>query len=173
MAQMRAYTIPVKNWIHICLTIVFCRLEQVQPDVIHPWSPIHPRSLTLDHQFRIIILDHSYLHLWFSDVRYSLLSQSLLKWTILIGLYQTIFLASILKMGQQEFVPGTISTWLSLPALAFGNGEHVMLLRLLQTLPWILRLSSDADLWIFQNSKQNIQSSVPLIYRKSKKYVIL
>ena len=30
MAQMKAYTIPMKNWTQICLTIVFCRPEQVQ-----------------------------------------------------------------------------------------------------------------------------------------------
>ena len=33
MAQMKAYTIPMKNWTQICLTIVFCRHKQVQPDV--------------------------------------------------------------------------------------------------------------------------------------------
>ena len=35
MTQMKAYPIPMKNWTHICLNIVFCRHEQVQPDVPH------------------------------------------------------------------------------------------------------------------------------------------
>ena len=40
MAQMRAYTIPMKNWTQICLTIVFCRHKQVQPDVHKGWDPM-------------------------------------------------------------------------------------------------------------------------------------
>ena len=31
MAQMKAYTIPRKNWTQICRNIVFCGHEQVQP----------------------------------------------------------------------------------------------------------------------------------------------
>ena len=33
MAQMKAYSVPMKNWTQICLNIVFCSNKQFQFDV--------------------------------------------------------------------------------------------------------------------------------------------